>query len=167
MQAFIKTLFEILTIRKGPDALPHSALLLAVAVVLWFMPLLFGMQLIAALDVRAAAVAVAGWFVTLASYAFVILLAGRAMRLMQAMTAIVGCGALVSFAQVFSLVFLLPFLGEPFVAITVELLLFWSVYVKGHIIARTLDREWYIGLVIAIAVFLLQYSTLTMLTGID
>ena len=165
MQALIKTLFEILTLRKGPDALPHSALLLVVSVVLWLIPLLFGMQLIAALDTRAATIAIAGWLVSLACYAGVLLLAGRATRLLQAMTALVGCGALISFAQVASLVFLAPFLSERIAAIVVELLLFWSVYVKGHIIARTLDRDWYIGLIIAIAVFLLQYSTLTALTG--
>ena len=42
--------------------------------------------------------------------------------------------------------------------IIVYLLLFWSVHVKGHIIARTINREWYVGLVIAIAVFILQYA---------
>ena len=165
MQELIKTLFEILTLRKGPDAIPHSGLLLVVSVVLWLMPLLFGMQLIAALDGRAAIMAIAGWLVSLACYTIVIMLAGRAARLLQALTAIIGCGALISVAQVFSLLFLLPFLGENIVAIVVELLLFWSVYVKGHIVARTLEREWYVGLVIAIAVFLLQYSTLTALTG--
>lgn len=165
MQALIKTLFEILTLRKGPDAIPHSVLLLSVAVVMWFLPLLFGSQLLPALDAQAVVSVTASWLVSLACYVLVILLAGRSARLLQAMTAIIGCGALISFGQISSVVFLTPFLRENLVAIVVELLLFWSVYVKGHIVAQTLDREWYVGLIIAIGVFLLQYASSSALSG--
>jgi hypothetical protein len=36
------------------------------------------------------------------------------------------------------------------------LILLWSVSIKGHIIASAIDRHWYIGLSIAVAVFVLQ-----------
>ena len=165
MQALIRTLFDILTLRKGPDAIPHSLLLLSATVVLWFLPLLFGTQLLPALDAKAVLRVTVSWLVSLACYVLVILVAGRSARLLQAMTAIIGCGALISFGQVSSVVFLTPFLSETLVAIVVELLLFWSVYVKGHIVARTLGREWYIGLIIAIGVFLLQYASSSALLG--
>jgi hypothetical protein len=44
------------------------------------------------------------------------------------------------------------------------LLLAWSVRVKGHIIARTIDCEWYLGILIAISVFVLQYAFSTVVT---
>jgi hypothetical protein len=49
-------------------------------------------------------------------------------------------------------------LGAAVAQIAVYLLLFWSIYVKGHIVSRAINRDWYVGLVIAIAVFLLQYA---------
>lgn len=165
MQALISTLFDILTLRKGPDAIPHSLLLLVIAVVMWFLPLLSGTQLLPALDAQAVLSVTVSWLVSLACYVLVILVAGRSARLIQAMTAIIGCGALISFGQISSVVFLTPFLSDNIVAIVVELLLFWSVYVKGHIVARTLAREWYVGLIIAIGVFLLQYATSSALLG--
>jgi hypothetical protein len=165
VQALISTLFDILTLRKGPDAIPHSLLLLVIAVVMWFLPLLSGTQLLPALDAQAVLSVTVSWLVSLACYVLVILVAGRSARLIQAMTAIIGCGALISFGQISSVVFLTPFLSDNIVAIVVELLLFWSVYVKGHIVARTLAREWYVGLIIAIGVFLLQYATSSALLG--
>jgi hypothetical protein len=165
VQALIRTLFDILALRKGPDAIPHSVLLLSITVVMWFLPLFFGTQLLPALDAQAILSITVSWLVSLACYVLVFLAAGRSARLVQAMTAIVGCGALISFGQISSVVFLGPFLSETLVAIVVELLLFWSVYVKGHIAARTLEREWYVGLIIAIGVFLLQYASSSALLG--
>ena len=50
-----------------------------------------------------------------------------------------------------------PFLGPTITGIVAQLILLWSVPVEGHIIARALGRHWYIGIVIAIGVFVLQY----------
>lgn len=158
MQELIKTLFDIVLIRKGPDAIPHSWLLAYAAVVLWFFPLFAATALIPTFEGRAVAVTVAGWAISLVGYALVIALAGYARRLLQSLTAIIGCGALIFLGQVAGVVFLSPFLGDRLAQIVVYLLLFWSVHVKGHIMARTLNREWYIGFIIAIGVFLLQYA---------
>jgi hypothetical protein len=141
VQAFIKTLFEIVTIRKGPDAIPYSWVLLNTG---------FGGV--------AVAVSVASWALSLVCYAIAIVLAGYSHRLLQSLTAIIGCGAIIFFAQVAGLVTLSLFFGAALAQIIVYLLLFWSVHVKGHIISRTINREWYVGLIIAIAVFILQYA---------
>jgi hypothetical protein len=156
--AFIKTLFEIVTIRKGPDAIPPSWLLLNMATAMWFLPLFLAAMLVPGFGGAAVAVSVAGWALSLASYAIVITLAGYRRRLLQSLTAIIGCGAIIFFGQVAGLVTLSVFLGAALAQIVVYLLLFWSVQVKGHIISRAIDREWYVGLVIAIAVFILQYA---------
>ena len=158
MQAFIKTLLEILTIRKGPDAIPQSWLLLNMATAMWFLPLLLAALLVPGFGGSAVAVSVAGWALSLVCYASVVVLAGYSRRLLQSLTAIIGCGAIIFLAQVAGLVTLSLVLGAAFAQIIVYLLLFWSVHVKGHIIARTINREWYVGLVIAIAVFILQYA---------
>lgn len=158
MQAFIRTLFEIVTIRKGPDAIPYSWLLLNVATAMWFLPLLALVAVVKDFGRSAVAVLVAGWGLSLVCYAFVIMLAGYRYRLLQSLTAIIGCGAIIFFAQVASLIVTSLLLGAAVAEIVVDLLLFWSVYVKGHIVSRAISREWYVGLVIAIAVFLLQYA---------
>ncbi|HSM30517.1 MAG TPA: hypothetical protein VK854_07425 [Woeseiaceae bacterium] len=158
MQAFIKTLFDIVTLRKGPDAIPASWLLLNAATVMWFLPLLVAAVLVPGFGGTAVTASVASWALSLVCYAAVIVLAGYSRRLLQALTAIIGCGALIFVAQVAGLVVVSVLLGTAVAGLVVYLLLFWSVYVKGHIIARTIERDWYVGLVIAIAVFLLQYA---------
>ena len=158
MQAFIKTLFEIVTLRKGPDEVPHSWLLLNVATVMWFLPLLMAAVVVPEFGGAAVAVSVAGWALSLACYASVIVLAGFRSRLLQSLTAIIGCGAIIFLAQVAGLVTLSFLVGAALAQFIVYLLLFWSIHVKGHIISRAIDRDWYVGLVIAIAVFVLQYA---------
>ena len=158
MQALIRTLFDILTIRKGPDSIPYSWLLLYAAVLLWFLPLLTASVLVPNFRGAVVAVAVASWIVSLVCYALVIVLAGFKNRLLQALTAIIGCGALIFLGQVAGLIFLTPFLGAALAQLFIYLLLAWSVRVKGHIIARTIDCEWYLGILIAISVFVLQYA---------
>jgi len=158
VQALIRTLFDIALLRRGPDAIPYSWLLLYAAVGLWFFPLFVAAVLVPNFRGPVIAVSVFSWLISLACYTTVIVLAGYRNRLLQALTAIIGCGALVFLAQVACLVFLTPFLGAALAQIVVYLLLFWSVHVKGHVVSRTINREWYVGLVIAIGVFLLQYA---------
>jgi hypothetical protein len=158
VQAFIKTLFEIVMIRKGPDAIPYSWLLLNTAAAMWFLPLLIAAVLVPGFGAAAAAVSTASWALSLVCFALVIVLAGYGSRSLQSLTAIIGCGAIIFLAQVTSLVLLSLLLGAVFAQLAVYLLLFWSIYVKGHIISRAINRDWYVGLVIAIAVFLLQYA---------
>jgi hypothetical protein len=45
---------------------------------------------------------------------------------------------------------------EPTVQLVGTLILLWSVPVEGHIIARAIDRPWFVGIIMAIAVFIIQ-----------
>jgi hypothetical protein len=74
----------------------------------------------------------------------------------QTLTAIIGCGALLLLAHVTESVLLRPFVGDRFTDLASGLTLLWSIPVEGHIIARAIDRHWYIGILIAIGVFFLQ-----------
>ena len=158
MKAFIQTLFEMVILRKGPDAIPYSWLLLNVATAMWFLPLFIAAVVVQGFDGAAIAVSVAGWALSLGCYASVIVLAGFASRLLQSLTAIIGCGAIIFFAQVAGLITLSLLVGTALAQVIVYLLLFWSIHVKGHIISRAINRDWYVGLIIAIGVFLLQYA---------
>lgn len=164
MQTLIKTLFDIVLIRKGPDAIPHSRLLLSAAVILWLFPLVVAIVIVPTFEGAVVVVTVASWLLSLACYALIVVLARLGHRLVQAMTAIAGCGALIFLGQVAGLIFLTPFLGAALAQIFIYLLLAWSVRVKGHIIARTIDCEWYLGILIAISVFVLQYAFSTVVT---
>jgi hypothetical protein len=164
VQTLIKTLFDIVLIRKGPDAIPHSRLLLSAAVILWLFPLVVAIVIVPTFEGAVVVVTVASWLLSLACYALIVVLARLGHRLVQAMTAIAGCGALIFLGQVAGLIFLTPFLGAALAQIFIYLLLAWSVRVKGHIIARTIDCEWYLGILIAISVFVLQYAFSTVVT---
>ena len=89
-------------------------------------------------------------------YAAIVVIAGKRARLMQTVMALLGCGALLSLMFVAGDVLLTPFLGENIANFIVTLILLWTVPVEGHIISRTLDRHWYLGVAIAMAVFVFQ-----------
>ena len=100
--------------------------------------------------------------VGLAAYAALVVTSGHTSRLLQTITAIVGSGALISFMFIaVSIVLpplfgLIPVLGQSAVNVVATLLLLWSIPVEGHIIARAIDRHWYFGIAVAMAVFIMQ-----------
>lgn len=152
----IKTLFEIVLLRKGPDAIPRSGVLLVLIVGLWLFSSLAGLALIKQFDESNFFLGLFSGMVGILCYAVVVVASGHASRLLQTISAILGCGALISLAFVAEYVLLMPFLGERPTGLIANLILLWSVPVEGHIIARAIDRHWYIGILIAIIVFVLQ-----------
>jgi len=101
-------------------------------------------------------------------YTAIVVISGKRARLMQTVMALLGCGALISLMFVAGDVFLTPFLSENLTNFIVTLILLWTVPVEGHIISRTLDRHWYIGVAIAMAVFVFQlilYSVMDPVTA--
>ena len=152
----LQTLFDIVRLRKGPDAIPHSPVLFAAVAAMWLLaalvmtlttPELYARDFIIGLLIGAAG---------LLCYAAVIVLAGKAPRLLQAATALLGCGAIITVTFVAVDVSLSPLLAANTVNLMVTLILLWSVPVEGHIIARTIERHWYVGVMIAMAVFIFQ-----------
>lgn len=151
-------------IRKGPDAIPYSWVLLHATAILWLFPLAVAAVLVPNFSAAAIAITLVSWLLSLACFALIIGLSGFRARLLQAISAIIGCGALIFIVQVAGLIFLTPFVGSALVQILIWLLLIWSVRVKGHIVSCTIDCERHIGLLIAIAVFVLQYAVAKALT---
>lgn len=163
MLALSATLFDIIRLRKGPDAIPYSWVLCLLTLVMW---LFAGLVLTLLIDEMTDRDYVVGTFVGvvgLACYAALVVTMGHTPRLLQALTAVLGCGALITLLFVAGRVFLTPLIGDNLANFVVTLLLLWSVPVEGHILARAINRHWYVGIVVAMAVFIFQYYLLYLL----
>lgn len=168
MLALFETLFDIIRLRKGPEAIPHSTMLLSVVIGLWIFAGFVMTVMTPQLDQKDFVIGTVTGIAGLACYAAVILLSGHGARLLQALMALLGCGAVLSLMFVAGNVFLSPFLSASITNLVGMLILLWSVPVEGHIISRTIERHWYFGVVIAMAVFVFQfilYSLIDPTTG--
>ena len=157
MLPLVKTLMEIVLLRKGPDSIPRSAVLLIMIVVLWLFSSLAVLALIEQFDESDFLLGLFTALVGILCYAAVVVISGHSPRVLQTVSAVLGCGALISLAFVAEFVLFTPFLGQSISGIVAQLILLWSVPVEGHIIARAIDRHWYVGILIAISVFVLQF----------
>ncbi|MDH3266426.1 MAG: hypothetical protein OEM25_05620 [Gammaproteobacteria bacterium] len=153
----IRTLFDIVLLRKGPEAIPRSAILLFPIAGLWIFASLAAVALIEQFSESDFLLGIFSGLVGILCYAGLVVLSGHSARVLQTVSAILGCGALITLAFVAEYVLFLPFLGDVPTGLIANLILLWSVPVEGHIIARAMDRHWYIGILTAIAVFVLQY----------
>ena len=157
MIPLIRTLFDIVLLRKGPDAVPHSGLLFVMVLGMWLFSSLAGLALIDRFDENDFFLGLFSGIVGIACYSVVVVLGGYSSRLLQTITTLIGCGALIFLVFVAEYVLFRPFVGERITGLIANLILLWSVPVEGHIIARAINRHWYIGILVAIAVFALQY----------
>ena len=156
MLALVETLFAIIRLKKGPDAIPYSWFLCLITMTMW---LFAGLAMTAMTEELGEADFLLGTFTGvagLACYASIIVLSGHTPRLLQTVTAILGCGAVLSLLFIVGNVLLAPVLGASVTDLVVTLVLLWSIPVEGHIIARAIDRHWYVGIVAALAVFVFQ-----------
>ena len=157
MLALFLTLFDIVRLRKGPEAIPYSWVLCLVVLTLW---LLAGFAIALSterIDDQDFLNSTFTGVVALACYAAIVVSSGLTPRLLQTATAILGCGALISFLYLVETVVLGALVGEPVTTLIAMLIVFWSVPVEGHIIARAIDRHWYVGIAAAMAVFVFQW----------
>lgn len=164
MLPLIRTLFAISLLRKGPEDIPHSWLVLYLCAALWLFGLVAMTVLIQNFSAREAGVGLASWVLGLVCYVFVLALSGHSSRSLQTLAALIGVGAIITFAMLAELILLTPFLGADLANLGAILVLFWSVPVKGHIIARAIERHWYLGIVIAMFIFVLQFAFSSTLT---
>lgn len=156
MQALIRTLFDIIRLRSGPDAIPYSSLLFVIIGMMWLLAGVVMTVATAELDAKDFIIGTLTGVAGIACYAAIVVLAGRSARLMQTLMALLGCGALLSFLFVAGNLVLTPLLSDSVSNLIVTLILLWTVPVEGHIISRAIERHWYVGVVMAMAVFILQ-----------
>ncbi len=162
MLALLEAFFQIMTRRGGPEDLPDSAFLLQSLVVIY---------LICQLPV---VVIMYGWSgttvlliladVTLLSVFFwaILRLTGHEPRFRQTLSALLGTGALLSLVQapLVAASRAAPDAASRPAIITLSLLglLAWMLFVHAHITARALSRHFAIGMVVALAYFVVSFQ---------
>ena len=152
----IRTLFDIVLLRKGPEDIPRSWFLFVLIVALWLFSSLAALALIEQFDETDFFLGLFSGFIGIVCYAALVMVSGWPGRVLQTISAILGSGALISLAFVAAYVLLSPLLGAESAANIATLVGLWSIVVEGNIIARAMERHWYIGILVAIAVFAFQ-----------
>ena len=151
-----RTFAEMILLRKGPEDLPRSSVLFTIVVFIW---IVVGLAAVAVIESYASsgllmdmALAIIG----LAFYAGAIHAFGKSARTLQSFTALLGCSVVFSIVLFGGRLVLPLFLTESEAEMGVQMIWLWSIPVEGHIIARTIDRQWVIGFLIAVAVLFAQ-----------
>jgi len=162
-----KTLLDIVRLQKGPEAIPHSPVLFVLMVAAWMAVGAVVTAMIGELNQSDFAISMLLGVIALVFYAAVMVFSKKSSRTLQTLTAILGCGVLLECLFVTGYLSLSPILGKDIAGLASYLILLWSVPVEGHIIARAIDRHWYIGFLIAMAVFLIQIQVSTSLGPTD
>lgn len=164
LQLLLRTFVDIIRLRKGPEHVPDSTLVLVVALILFTVAMIVSDALV---ESSGTGVVLTSVFVSFGGYVLywmVLLATGFPHRLLPTVSCIMACGSLLTIAMVVAFVILAPLLGREAAALIAWLVLIWSVPVKGHIIARAIERHWYVGITIALVIYLVQrlaYDALT------
>ena len=162
MITLLKAYIDIVALRKGPEDIPASWLVLGISLLLLAMAWVVQISL---LNLRAAAAVpvVVAYTAGLFLYVSVARFAGFGRRILPMLSALIACGSLLAMFSVAAGVLILPLLGDAVANAIGILIFFWSVPVKGHIVARTLDKHWFIGIAIAVIEFVLRFTIETSL----
>jgi len=152
----LRTFIDIIALRKGPDSVPKSWLVFALSLLLMVVSTYAAVMLVGVEEGRNLPMTFFSYALGVFFYAAVILLSGHAERMLQAISCIIACGSIITVFFVAAFTLLGPVFGREFAAVVATLIVFWSVPVEGHIMARAIGQHWYVGIGIAIAAFVLQ-----------
>lgn len=151
----LKTWFEMITLRRGPDAVPASWLVLLVAVGILGIGWLIQVGLAENADPRNLSISFIAYLLTLAFFGAIVYLYGYADRLLQTLSSIIACGSIVALAAALIAELLTPLVGSAEAFAVGYLMWLWSVPVKGHIVARAIQQHWFVGFAFALSAYLL------------
>ena len=158
-----KTFVEIIFLRKGPGDIPHSPLLFVIVVAIWLLVGIVAVMVVESYQSSSFLIDLILAFVGLGIYAIVVNVFGKYARLIQCFTTILGCGIVFSILQFGGRLAFPLLLAETEVDWLLLLIWLWSIPVEGHIIARTIERQWFIGFLVALAVLFVQLNLLAVL----
>jgi hypothetical protein len=142
--------------RKGPEHVPDSWLLLVLSVAMMVAASFAAAVLIEELAQQDFRLTFATGAFGLMFYGAVLFVFGRSARIVRSFTCVLGCGSLLTVLFVAEFVLFRPILGSGAAGTIAALIALWSVPVEGHIISRAIQQHWFIGLVIAVVAFILQ-----------
>jgi len=152
-------------LRKGPEQVPDSWLVFVIALLLMQFASFVAATLINLGEDYSHLLTFITNLLGMGIYAAILFVTGFFHRFMPIMSAILACGSILTLLFVAAYVMLTPFLGGDIAVVIATLVIIWSVPVEGHIIARGIAQHWYIGIVIAMIVFILQYAFQSAMTG--
>lgn len=157
----LKTYLEMIALRKGPDAVPSSWLVLYLSIAIFVAGWFLQLAMLGNGGEGRLWPAFAGYLLELFFYGAVIFIFGFSHRIKQSMSAIIACGSIIAVISVFEFVLLSPLLGSVAARALGELLWYWSVPVKGHIVALAIQQHWFVGVTIAMAAFIMRIGVQT------
>ena len=156
MQLILRAFFDVILLRKGPEDIPRSALLLALVIGLAIVVnMLFDVVIETAYETDFS-LEVATELVKIVSYVIVVMVFGLVSRLMQTMTAMIGCNAILGIVSTGVLMLAQPLGNAELDGVLAWLVIFWLILVEGHIISRAVKLHLVTGIAIAVVIFILQ-----------
>ncbi len=161
MLTLLQTLADIMLFRRGPEAIPRSSVVFAIVVVLWLVVDIAGVLLTAESGIRNLQLTLMVGIPGILVYVAFVQLNGKSDRVLQMLSAVIGCSALFNIP----LSFLLATAkyspnegGIPLLTALVILVIYlWSINVDGHILAKSLNFPHAFGTAIALSVFVFQF----------
>jgi hypothetical protein len=143
-------------LRKGPDSVPASMFVFAFAIGLLLLSFILSAALAPVTGNDDAGISFLIAVMSYVLYWMVLATTGYSHRLLPTISSIMACGSLLSVARAAAVAVMSPLASADMTAIVAGLIFFWSIPVKGHIIARAIGRHWYIGIAIAMTIFIMQ-----------
>ena len=156
MQLIFKAFIDVFLLRRGPDDLPKSSLLLAMAIGLAIVVNFLFYAVVESEFETDLFLEFATELVKIASYIIILLVFGLFSRIMQTMTAIIACNAILGLVLTVVLMLSQPFQNMELDAAFAWLITFWLILVEGHIISRAVQLHRVTGIAIAVVIFILQ-----------
>lgn len=161
MLLLLRTYLDMIALRKGPDAVPSSWLVVGISVLLlaisWFVQTI----LLDSVGEGRMLPALAGYFLALFFYGGVVSAFGFRRRIKQTLASIIACGSIIAMTAVIGLAVLAPLLGSNVARALSLLLLLWAVPVKGHLVAKSIQQHLFVGVTIAIAALIMRLGVET------
>ena len=152
-------------LRKGPEQIPDSWLVFLFSLLLMTFATFVAATLINLGEDYSHLLTLVTNLLGIAIYSAVLFATGFINRFVPILSAVVACSSILSLLFVAAYVMLSPFLGGNFAVIIATLIIIWSIPVEGHIIAKGIEQHWYVGIVIAMIVFSVQYAFQSSMTG--
>jgi len=151
-----RTFLQIALLRKGPESIPHSQVLLIVVTAIWLTVEFVGTFAVNAKPLRSILIDMLLVAVSLCIYILVAALFRRRERILRLLVAVLGTSAIFG-VLIFTCLLLMPYgLVSDGINWIIVIIALWSVAVEGHIMAKVIEQPWSVGFLVAFAVFVLQ-----------
>jgi hypothetical protein len=159
----IRTLFDILRLRSGPQDLPAGTGLSVVLAVAWLAQGLLTDQILDEAD--SAPRSLFAVLVQFGAVMALLRLRGRTARIPQTISALAGTGFIFGLLALFLVLQLDPQQPHPGLTLAYLGLFVWSLIVDGHIYRHALSIKMSLGVLVAVLIFAANYTLMRAVFG--